>query len=67
MEKWFSDFLAEQAAKRPWLVKYVAEDNTIHEDQLAGENAQAVANYVRKVNGPATMIYFIAKLDNTCN
>lgn len=67
MEKWFSGFQAEQATKRPWMVKYAAEDNTIHEDQLAGENAQDIADYVRKVNGPATMIYFIAKLDSTWN
>lgn len=62
MEKWFLDFQADQAEKRPWVVKYEAEDGSIHEDQLAGESAQDVADYVRKVNGPATVIYFIARL-----
>lgn len=64
MEKWFLDFQAEQAAKRPWMVKYETEDGTLHEDQLDGEDAQDVADYVRKINGDKTTIYFISKLDN---
>lgn len=65
MEKWFLDFQAEQADNRPWMVKYETEDGTIREDQLSGENAQDIADYVRKINGDRTTIYFIAKLDNS--
>ena len=65
MEKWFEDFQAEHAAKFPWMVKYETQDGIIHEDQLAGEDAQSVADYVRKINGGKATIYFIAKLDNS--
>lgn len=64
MEKWFLAFEAEQAKQCPWMVKYETEDGITHEDQLAGENAQDVVDYVRKINGNITMIYFVAKLDN---
>lgn len=65
MEKWFLDFQEKEAAKRPWIVKYETEDGTLHEDQLDGKDAQDVADYVRKINGDKTTIYFIAKLDNS--
>ena len=53
--------------KYPWMVKYETEDGTIHEDQLARADAQDVADYVHKINGPKTKIHFIAKLDNSWN
>lgn len=65
MENWFKDFQAEHGAKYPWIVKYETGDGTIHEDQVAGDDAQDVADYVREVNGHSTMIHFISKLDNT--
>lgn len=65
MEKWFLDFQKEQSSNRPWMVKYETEDGTIHEDQLSGVDAQDIANYVRKINGDKTTIYFIAKLDSS--
>lgn len=65
MEKWFKDFQAKHATKYPWMVKYETEDGTVHGDQLAGSDAQDVADYVRKINGNKTTIYFIAKLDNS--
>lgn len=67
MEKWFLDFQADQTAKRQYMVKYETEDGTVYEDQLAGKDAQDVADYVRKINGDKTTIYFIAKLDNSWN
>lgn len=65
MEKWFKDFQAEHTAKYPWMVKYEDENGTIHEDQLAGVDAQDVADYVREINGADTTIYFIARLDDS--
>lgn len=65
MENWFKDFQVEHTTKYPWMVKYETEDGAIHEDQLSGEDAQDVADYMRKINGDKTTIYFIAKLDNS--
>lgn len=67
MEKWFNDFQAEHTSKYPWMVKYETTDGTIHEDQVAGKDAQDVADYVRQINGDKTIIFFVAKLDNTWN
>lgn len=65
MEEWFKDFQAGHTARYPWMVKYETEDGAIHESQLAGADAQSVADYVRKINGGKATIYFIAKLDDS--
>lgn len=67
MEKWFNDFQTEHAAKFPWIVKYETEDGTVREDQLAGENSQDIADYVRMISGDKATIRFIARLDNSWN
>lgn len=60
---WFDKLSAQQSERYPWMVKFEGENGNTKELQLAGESAQDVANYVREVEN-ATVIYFIAKLDN---
>lgn len=64
MENWFNDFEGKMSESYPWMVKFLDAEEQIKELQLSGETAQSVADYVRRVENAATIL-FIAKLDNS--
>ena len=64
MEKWYKDFTSELGDRYPWIVCYTGRDGETHQEQVSGQSAQDVADYIRGTYHPEH-IDFIEILDNT--
>lgn len=64
MGNWYKDLTSEIGNRYPWIVCYTGRDGETHQEQVSGQSAQDVADYIRGTYHPEHIDY-IAKLDDS--
>lgn len=63
MSNWFDKMMSDVSERYPWIVRYEDASGEVQQDQVSGESAQNVADYIRETRAGAK-IYLIARIDN---